>query len=242
MHVFDAGEGHQVIRLALGQWPQGMLADNPVARQVTGPGLALAPGAEFTQHRQLCPGQLPGQLGLAIDLVGVDLAAQVGNQFGAVLQDPGVLVVRQLRAQAGVDLGQVQRILGGIADLGFRQRALQPVRAGLALGQFDTEHFLDQARITHGEPQVQVRGGQLGVEQRRRQAAGQAQQDFEVFTAGMHHLDHRRVLQQGGQGLPVVDGQGVDQVGAHAVTDLDQPRDGIEGVDPHEFGVEGNEG
>jgi hypothetical protein len=41
-------------------------------------------------------------------------------------------------------------------------------------------------------------------------------------------------------GLPVVDGQRVDQVSTYAIAHLQQARDGIEGVDPHEFGVEGN--
>jgi hypothetical protein len=42
--------------------------------------------------------------------------------------------------------------------------------------------------------------------------------------------------------LPVADQQRVDQVGALAVADLDQPGFRVEGVDPHEFGVEGDEG
>ena len=41
--------------------------------------------------------------------------------------------------------------------------------------------------------------------------------------------------------MPIVDGQGVDQVSAHAITDLDQPGNRVKGVDPHEFGVEGDE-
>lgn len=131
-------------------------------------------------------------------------------------------------------------VFGGIADLGIGKRTLQPVGTGLALGQVDAEHFLHQTRITHGETQVQVSGSQLGIEQWRRQAAGQPQQDFEVFTAGMDDLEHRRVLQQCGQGLPVIDGQRIYQVSAYAIAHLQQARDGIEGVDPHEFGVEGN--
>ncbi|MCY1374960.1 hypothetical protein D9M71_634470 [compost metagenome] len=57
----------------------------------------------------------------------------------------------------------------------------------------------------------------------------------------MDNFDHRRVFQQSGQWLPVVDGQRVDQIGANAITDLQQAGDWVEGVDPHEFGVEGNE-
>ncbi len=81
----------------------------------------------------------------------------------------------------------------------------------------------------------------MRVEQRRRQAAGQAQQHFEVFAAGVQDFEHRRVFQQRGQRLPGVDGQRIDQVGAFAVADLQQAGNRVEGVDPHEFGVEGNE-
>jgi hypothetical protein len=60
----------------------------------------------------------------------------------------------------------------------------------------------------------------LRVEQRHRQAAGQAQQDFEIFAAGMDDFDHSRVFQQRGQRLPVVDGQRINQVSAYAIADL----------------------
>ncbi len=118
---------------------------------------------------------------------------------------------------------------------------MQPVGTGFALGQVDAEHFLHQPRIAHGETEVQVSGGQLGVEQRRRQATGQTQQDFEVFAARMHDFDHGRIFQQRGQRLPIVDGQWVNQVSAYAIADLQQACDRVKGVDPHEFGVEGNE-
>ena len=58
----------------------------------------------------------------------------------------------------------------------------------------------------------------------------------------MQHLDHTAVFQQIGQGLPVADQQRVDQEGPLAVTDLNQPGFRVEDVDPHEFGVDGDEG
>ncbi|MND98287.1 hypothetical protein D3C80_906300 [compost metagenome] len=174
MHVFDLGQRRQRIRLGAGHRPQGVFANDAVTRQVAGAGFAFTPGAQLAQYRQLRARQLPGQLGIAVQLIRVDLAAQLGNQFGTVFEHPGILVIRQLRAQALVQFGQVHGVFGGVADLGFRQRALQPVGAGFTLGQVDAEHLLDQARIAHGEAQVEVAGGQLGVEQWRRQAAGQA--------------------------------------------------------------------
>ncbi|EJT83771.1 hypothetical protein PPS11_30571 [Pseudomonas putida S11] len=73
------------------------------------------------------------------------------------------------------------------------------------------------------KPRFRVAGGQLGVEQRLWQFAGQAQQHFEVFAAGVQHLDHATVIQQFGQGLPVADQQRVDQEGTLSVADLDKP-------------------
>ncbi|MNZ40763.1 hypothetical protein D3C78_582950 [compost metagenome] len=127
------------------QRPQRMLADDPVARQVAGTGFLFAPGAKFTQYRELGAGQLPGQLGIAIDLVRIYLATQVGHQFGTVFQNPGVFLVRQLWTQLYEDFGQVHGVFGGIADLGFGERTLQPVGTGFTLGQVDAEHFLHQA-------------------------------------------------------------------------------------------------
>ncbi|MCY1401632.1 hypothetical protein D9M71_167550 [compost metagenome] len=57
----------------------------------------------------------------------------------------------------------------------------------------------------------------------------------------MDNLDHGRIFQQRGQRLPVVDGQRINQVGTFAIADLQQACDRVEGVDPHEFGIEGNE-
>ncbi|MCY1449091.1 hypothetical protein D9M71_658110 [compost metagenome] len=122
-----------------------MLLEDAVARHVAAAGFALAPGAQFAQHCQLLGGQLPGQLDVAVQALRFDFAAQLGDQFGAVLQHPGVFVVGQARAQGGEQLGQVHGILGGIADLGVGERALQPVGAGFTLGQVDAEHFLHQA-------------------------------------------------------------------------------------------------
>nr|GFC51011.1 hypothetical protein [Tanacetum cinerariifolium] len=85
---------------------------------------------------------------------------------------------------------------------------------------------------------VQVGSSQLGVEQRRRQAAGQAQQNFQILTAGVNHFDDVSVFQQRSQRFPVIDQQRIDQVGARAIANLQKRGNGIEGVDPHEFGVE----
>ena len=93
VHVFDLAQRSKVIRLGFGQGPQRMLANDAVARQVTGAGLLLAPGAQLTQHGQLRAGQLPRQLGVAVHLVRVDFPAQVSHQFGAIFQHPGIFIV-----------------------------------------------------------------------------------------------------------------------------------------------------
>ncbi|MNH17981.1 hypothetical protein D3C79_776700 [compost metagenome] len=194
VHFIDLGQGRQVVRLVLGHWPQRVFLEDTVARHIAAACFTLAPGAQLAEHRQLLAAQLPGQLDIAVQGLGLDLTAQRRHQFGTVFQHPGVLVVGQPGAQGRKQFGQVHGILGGVADLGVRQRALQPVRAGFTLGQLKAQHFLDQARIAHGEAQVQVARGQLRVEQRLGQLAGQAQQHFEVFAAGVQHLDHAGIL------------------------------------------------
>ncbi|MNR46068.1 hypothetical protein D3C85_1649920 [compost metagenome] len=42
--------------------------------------------------------------------------------------------------------------------------------------------------------------------------------------------------------MPVTDQQRVDQEGTLAIADLDQPGFRVEGVNPHEFGVDGDKG
>ncbi|EPN49129.1 hypothetical protein A245_29166 [Pseudomonas syringae pv. actinidiae ICMP 19096] len=78
----------------------------------------------------------------------------------------------------------------------------------------------------------------MGIKQRNRQAAGQAQQDFEVFAARMHHFDDIGVFEQRRQRCPVVDQQRINQPGALPVANLQQRCDGVKRVDPHKLGVE----
>ncbi|RMS17345.1 hypothetical protein ALP71_01649 [Pseudomonas coronafaciens pv. garcae] len=182
--------------------------------------------------------QFPGQFGIPVDLVRVNFTAQIGDQFGTVVQQPGVFVIGQTRAQDGKQLGKVYCIFGGIADLRLRQRALQPVRAGFALGQVDVEHLLHQSRIAHGKTEVQVSSCQLSIEQRNRQAASQAQQDFEVFAARMNDFDHVGIFKQRRQGPPVIDQQRINQPRAFSVAYLQQRGYRVKRIDPHELGVE----
>ncbi|MNJ78020.1 hypothetical protein D3C77_756590 [compost metagenome] len=86
-------------------------------------------------------------------------------------------------------------ILGRIRHLQLGERALQPVGAGFALGQFDIQHLLHQTRIAHGETDPQVTRRQLGVVQRGRQRARHALEDFQVFATGVQHLDHGGIVQ-----------------------------------------------
>ncbi|MNE50585.1 hypothetical protein D3C80_1451680 [compost metagenome] len=79
----------------------------------------------------------------------------------------------------------------------------------------------------------------MGIEQRLRQAAGEALEHFEVFAAGMEYLDHRRRFEHGGERRPVADQQRVDQPGPLAVAHLHQAGCRIEGIDTHELGIEG---
>ncbi len=237
MHVLDPGQRHQIARLGARQRPETGFAQHAIARLVARTGLTLAPGRQHLEHGKLLRLEPPGLLHITVGFIGIGFALQVGHQLGTILQYPGTLVLGQLRQQCFVQFGQMLGILGGILHLHAAQRPLQPVRARFALGQLDADYRLDQPRVAHGETDIQVTGRQLGVEQRLRQATGQTQQYFEVFAAGVQHFHHRRVLQQRGKRGPVTYAQRVDQIGTPPVTDLYQPGDGVEGIDPHEFGI-----
>ncbi|MNZ29718.1 hypothetical protein D3C78_469720 [compost metagenome] len=241
MHVLDARQADTIARLGTRQRPQRALAQDAVAWLVALAGLLLAPGTERAHHGQLLAIETPGQLDLAPGVLRVVHLALGGDQFGAIFQQPGTLVGAQSPIQLVIDLAQVLDILGGVAHLHLAQRTLQPVGTGFVLRQLDAQQLLDQARVAHGEADVQVTGGDLGVEQRLRQAAGQAPEHFQILAAGVQHLDHGRIVQQCGEGRPVANLQRIDQPYCLAVADLQQRRDRIEGVDPHELGIQGNE-
>ena len=241
VHVLDARQRYQIIRLGTGQRPQRMLAQDAIAWLVARARLALAPGTQRAKHGLLLTREFPGQLGLTPGVFRGDLAAQIGHQLGTILNNPLDLLRRQTGLQCAVHLHQMQHVFGGVAHLQFGQWPLQPVRAGFSLGQLDIEQRLHQARVAHGEAEIEITGRQLRIEQRRRQAAGQAQEDLQVFTTRMQHLDHAWRFEQRSKRSPVADTQGVDQVGAVASADLQQPGDRVEGVDAHELGVQGDE-
>lgn len=85
---------------------------------------------------------------------------------------------------------------------------------------------------------AEIGGGQLRIEQRHRQAAGEAQEHLEVFAAGMQHLHHPLVFEQLGEGAPVLDQQRIDQPLLPAIAHLHQTGRRIEGIDAHELGIE----
>ncbi|MDT4877319.1 hypothetical protein FQZ97_1128280 [compost metagenome] len=129
-------------------------------------------------------------------------------------------------------------VLGGVAHLHLGERALQPVGAGFVLRQVDAEDLQRQLRVAHRKRHAEIRGGQLGIEQRLRQAAGQALEHFEVFAAGMEYLDHFRRFQHGGERRPVTDQQRIDQPRPLAVAHLHQAGCRVEGIDTHELGID----
>ena len=156
VHVLDARQRHQVIWLGTGQRPQRMLAQDAIAWLVARARLALAPGAQRAQHGLLLAREFPGQLGIAPGIFRNDFTTKIGDQLGTVLQNPLDLLRRQAGHQGAIHLDEMRDVLGGVTHLQFGQWPLQPIGAGFALGQLDIEQRLHQARVAHGETEIEV--------------------------------------------------------------------------------------
>lgn len=153
--------------MLLRQLQAGGIVEDPAPGFVALAGRLLAPVAECLQGSELTAIELPGVLDA---LQQIRVAAPIGGErIAPVGQHPGLLALRQaLLMQVLPYWQQPGDILGGILALRLAERPLQPVGAGLPLGQFHVTQLLDQGAIAEAEADIQQRGGPLGVEQRFR--------------------------------------------------------------------------
>ena len=121
--------------------------------------------------------------------------------------------------------------------LGFSQWPLQPVGAGFALFQGDAAELFDQLQITQAGAKSAQRGGGLGVEYRCRYRPAAGLERLQVFTAGMHDLQHLRIFQQRLQYCGHVGFAGINQTDLIADDDLNQCQLRIIGAFTDELGV-----
>ncbi len=97
----------------------------------------------------------------------------------------------------GQQVGDVAR---RVLELRLGQRSRGPVGARLLLGQPHAEHLLDQRLIAEREPEADQRGGDLGVEDRRRQRAELMEEGAEILAARVQHALDGGAAEHRGQG------------------------------------------
>src|SRR5690606_33884374 len=115
---------------------------------------------------------------------------------------------------------QVAHVVGGIAQLRWRQRPAQPVRAGLALRQHHAGDLFDQALIAHPGIEARQRGCGLGIAQGIGQGTALMREGDQVLAGAVHHLEDGRIAQQPRDRLVHSLRKRVDQQDPQGVADL----------------------
>ncbi len=192
------------VGLPVYQFEQHCFLKHPVARDIPLPGLLFAPHTEQLQSGGLSGIQCPGLLHALPQLLQIQRLLCC-HQGSTIFQQPAALFLCQQSIQLRVNPCQITHILHCIQLLLAAKRTLQPVRAGSPLGQLYLQKMLNQPCITPRKPQPGVSCCKLGVIQRLRQSPAQTLKNLQVFTTGMNHLDHIRVLQQPGKVVPLTD-------------------------------------
>jgi hypothetical protein len=144
-----------------------------------------------------------------------------------------------------LQLVQVKHVGRGIFLLGIGQNGGAPVRGLLLLGHIDADHFRQQVfqPVAVGEGAHQL-GRDLGTPHRGGDDAKRLLQHGDVEPAEVEQLQRRGVgqqaLQVGGSGLALGD---LHQMGiAVARGQLHQAQPVAARVEPHGFGVDGDDG
>ena len=108
-------------------------------------------------------------------------------------------------------------------------------------GQGHTQRRFDKARVAGTEILRNERGRKLGIEYVVRPDIQVPVEEFQVFGAGMHHLDGVRIRQHINERSPVVDGKRVDKPGAGSGCHLVQARNGKEGIGALKLGIDADD-
>ncbi|MCW0425968.1 hypothetical protein NB713_003911 [Xanthomonas sacchari] len=235
--------GRLVLRREARQGGGQFVVQDPAARFVVVPGLRVAP-AQQAQQAQLRGAvhelrRAHAQVRPAFAVVVLDGAEQA---FAVLEQPVAALQGLQPRLQVVVQREQMAHIVGGIFELRRRQRAAQPVRAGLALGQVHAGDLQHQLLVAHAGAEPGQAGGDLGVEQRPRQGAAGALEGDQVFAGAVHDLEDVRVAQPRRQRLRHARDQWVDQQDFVAHGHLHQRQLRPVGPFADEFGIQADAG
>jgi hypothetical protein len=129
-----------------------------------------------------------------------------------------------------------------VVELLFRQRPPAPIRKARAFVEIDARRLLHEVHVADAVAIAADHRRDLGVEQRRRQHAGEFPEDLEVLPGGVEHLDDVIVGHQLQQRLEVEPwGEGVDRHRFVVGGELDDAQDRPERRLAQEFRVDGHE-
>ena len=221
---------------------QHVVLQHPRPGHVARLRLALAPGCKLHQHREVAglprlgPVALPGALGML--LVGRRRVQRLHFVVEPRLAPGGRDALRQL----SIDVAQMGHVADRVVDLRLGQRPARPIGEPRRLVDRDMADRVCKLAIGHLLAIAANHRRDLGVEQRRRQDAGELPEDFEVLPGGVEHLDHVLVGHQLQQRLEVESGS--ERVDRHRFVvggELDNAKNRPERRLAQEFGVDRHE-
>ena len=229
-------------RMVEGDFQQCVVPQHVVARQVAGPRLALAPGGDFPQDRKKARLR-------AAHLDPVE--CQLGRQVVGLVRRKGVHLFAQPRRapvlaeplfQLLIDDPKVGHIGERVVDLLVAQRPGRPVGKARRLVDLRPGQLACQRFVAGGVAESADHRGDLGVEDRRGQSAGQVVEDFQVLARGMKHLENRGVRHQIHDRRQVDAGRkGIHGDGPIRARELHETKARPERALAHELGIDRNE-
>ena len=141
-----------------------------------------------------------------------------------------------------IDVAQMGHVADRVLDLRLGQRTARPVGEPRRLVDRDMADRVRKLAVGDLLAIAADHRRDLGVEQRRRQDAGELPEDFEVLAGGVEHLDHVLVGHQLQQRLEVEPwGERVDRHRFVVGGELDDAKDRPERRLAQEFGVDRHE-
>jgi len=154
----------------------------------------------------------------------------------------GAIALDKALTQDGVHGMQVDHIERRVELLRLGKGALQPVAARLAFVEFSADQLRDERTVADAQTHADEGRGDLGVEQGVRAIGQERRHGFEIFAGAVHHRDHGVIGECRTEYVTERERHRVDQGVAALVGQLEQGELRVEGVAPHELGVESDDG
>ncbi len=221
---------------------QRFVAQDPVARDVALPGLALPPSRHLPQDREK-PAVAVAALDPAKDLHGFRLVGGgIAQCRHFLVQPPAAARGVDPLLELEVDLAQMGDVAERIVDLPLAQGTQRPVGEPRSLVEARARQPGDQRFVAHLVAETADHARHLGIEHRHRQAAREEVKDLQVLPGGVENLDGLGHIQQPEQRIEVhAVREGIDGGRLVDVRDLHQAQLRPEGALAHELRVDGDE-